>query len=641
MSRMVVTWIVLLLAFGSTLAAIGGCAQKQGLPKLIPRDVVFGNPEKARATVSPDGKMLAYLAPVDDMLNVWVKTIGKDDDRPVTSDTERSIVRYIWGPGSERVLYLQDAGGNENWRLYSVHLETGQVQDFTPYEDVQVHIVVWDKNFPNDLLISMNKDDVRLHDVYHLDLTTGDLEMIAKNPGNFVEWLADRDMTIRGGIAPTPEGGFMFMIRDDETADWRPFIEWGAEDALSSYPISFSRDGAFVYMTDSREANAGQLVKADAATGEVVKVIASDPQYDVGNVMFDKDTYEPQAVVVVKERDEWRILDETLAADFEALWKLDEGDLFITSRDNESKTWIVGFTKDDGPVSYYTYDRETKKGTFLFFHRPSLNEYTLAPMEPVSYTARDGMAIHGYITYPPGLERAGLPMVLLVHGGPWHRDTWGYNPEAQWMANRGYICLQINFRGSTGYGKDYLNAGNKEWGGRMHDDLIDGVNWTVDEGLADPEKIAIYGGSYGGYAALVGATFTPDVFACAVAAMGPSNLITFIETIPPYWTPLLSLMYERVGNPETEADFLESRSPLFKVDAIEIPILIAQGANDVRIKASESEQIVEAMRERGIDYEYMVFEDEGHGLLIEANRIKFYAAVEKFLSEHVGGRYEE
>jgi dipeptidyl aminopeptidase/acylaminoacyl peptidase len=321
--------------------------------------------------------------------------------------------------------------------------------------------------------------------------------------------------------------------------------------------------------------------------------------------------------------------------------EIEDGDLFITSRDNDSKTWIIGFTKDDGPISYYTYDKESKDATFLFHHRPELVSYRLAAMEPVSYTARDGMTIHGYITYPPGLDRTNLPMVLVVHGGPWYRDVWGYNPEAQWIANRGYICLQINFRGSTGYGKDYLNAGNKEWGGRMHDDLIDGVNWAVEQGIADPERVTIYGGSYGGYAALVGATFTPDVFCCAVAAMGPSNLITFINTIPPYWTPLLDLMYERVGNPETEEEFLKSRSPLFKVDRIEIPMLIAQGANDVRVKASESEQIVEAMREKGIDYEYMVFDDEGHGFLNPDNRLSFYAAVEKFLAKHMGGRFEE
>ena len=575
------------------------------------------------------------------MLNVWVRTIGQEDDRPVTHDAERSIVRYLWGPGSERVLYLQDVAGNENWRLYAVSLATGDVQDLTPFDNVQVQIVEWNKHFPNELLISMNKEDPRLHDVYHLDLTTGEIKMVAKNPGNVIEWLADRQMKIRGALTPTAEGGIDFLVRDTEDAPWRQIIEWGPEDALTSGPQAFSLDGKYIYLTDSRDVNAGRLVRADAATGEVVQVLVSDPDYDVENVMFDGDTYEPQAAVIVKDRDEWQILDKSLVPHFETLWALDDGDLFITSRDNAQTKWIVGFTKDDGPVSYYAYDTDTMESTFLFYHRPDLMDYTLAEMEPVSYQARDGMTIHGYITYPVGLERVDLPMVLNVHGGPWYRDTWGYNPEAQWLANRGYICLQINFRGSTGYGKQYLNAGNKEWGGKMHEDLIDGVNWALDEGIADPERVAIYGASYGGYAALVGATFTPDVFCCAVDAMGPSNLISFIESIPPYWTPMLSIMYKRLGNPETDAEFLKSRSPLFYVDKIEIPMLIAQGANDVRVNQAESEQIVEAMKEKGIDYEYMVFDDEGHGFLNEDNRLKFYAAVEKFLSTHMGGRYEE
>ncbi|MGD8628235.1 MAG: S9 family peptidase, partial [bacterium] len=285
-------------------------------------------------------------------------------------------------------------------------------------------------------------------------------------------------------------------------------------------------------------------------------------------------------------------------------------------------------------------NRDTKEATFLFVHRPALEEYTLASMEPITFTSRDGLKIEGYITYPPGIPRENLPVVLNVHGGPWHRDTWGYNPEAQWMANRGYACLQVNFRGSTGYGKEHLNAGNKEWGGKMHNDLLDAVDWVVGQGIADPERIAIYGHSYGGYAALVGATFTPEVFCCAIAGMGPSNLITFLETIPPYWKPLLDLMYLRVGNPNTEADFLKERSPLFKVDNIVIPMMIVQGANDVRVKQTESEQVVEAMRAKGIDCEYMLFPDEGHGFVKAENRLKFYGAAEQFLAKYLGGRVE-
>jgi dipeptidyl aminopeptidase/acylaminoacyl peptidase len=357
--------------------------------------------------------------------------------------------------------------------------------------------------------------------------------------------------------------------------------------------------------------------------------------------LIHPDNYEFQAIAFEKARLEWAILDESIKGDFNAIAKLDHGDFFIVSRDNTDKTWLVAFEKDNGPVSYYVYDRTAKEGIFLFNHRPELDKYTLASMEPISFTSRDGMTIHGYITYPPGKEKRDLPLVLDVHGGPWARNTWKFNTRAQWFANRGYACLQVNFRGSTGYGKEFVNAGDKEFGGKAQDDLVDAVNWAIEKGIADPERIAIWGESYGGYAALVGATFTPDLFCCAVDAFGPSNLITFIKAIPPWYATLLATIHKRMGNPETEEEFLKSRSPLFKVDQIKIPILIAQGANDVRVKQIESEQIVEAMKERGIEYEYMLFPDEGHGFRKPENKLTFFAAAEKFLAKHVGGRYEE
>jgi dipeptidyl aminopeptidase/acylaminoacyl peptidase len=631
------TWIVVLLAV--CVGIIIGCAERQ-VP-IIPREVIFGNPEKAIPRISPDGKMLAYIAPKDDVLNIWVRTIGQTDDRVVTDETNRDLFRYFWAADSKHIMYLQDKDGDENWNLYSVNIETDEIRSLTPHEDVQVNIVDSDKHFPDELLISMNKDNPQLFDVYHLDIPTGEVKLVAKNPGNIVEWVVDTSMKVRGAVVPTPEGGFQLLVRDTEDSDWRELLTWGPEDALASGTVGFTKDGKYMYLQDSRDANASRLVKVDVTSGDMVEVLAEDPMYDVGTIMVNPDTYEPEAVVFDKARTEWVLLDESLRDDFDAFRALDDGDVFLTSRDNDYRNVIVGFTKDDGPIPYYAFDRETNEATFLFYHRTALNDYTLASMEPMSYNASDGRTIHGYITYPPGMGRSNLPLVLVVHGGPWYRDSWGYNPEAQWFANRGYACLQVNFRGSSGYGKQHINAGDREWGGKMHDDLIDAVNWAIDKGIADPDRIAIYGGSYGGYAALVGATFTPDVFACAVAAMGPSNLITFIQSIPPYWKPLLDLMYKRVGNPETEAEFLKSRSPLFKVDQIEIPMLIAQGANDVRVKQAESEQIVAAMRDKGIDHEYMLFEDEGHGFVKAENRLKFYAAVEAFLAKHLGGRVEE
>jgi len=616
---------------------IAGCSQPQ--PKLIPRKVLFGNPVKVSPQISPDGNHLAYIAPKDNVLNVWVKAVGTDDDRVVTKDTDRGIRRYFWAFDSQHILYLQDKGGDENWRLYSVNLQTNEIRDLTPYEKVQVRITATNKRFPNEILISMNKENPKLHDVYHLDLPTGTLKKIAANPGNIIGWMPDADLKIRGAMASRPDGGFDLLVRDNEQAEWETLLTWDHENNLNSQPVNFSRDGKSMYLIDSRNSNAGRLVEMDLGTKQM-KELAEDPKYDVSGVMIHPDTYEVQAVTFYRARKEFVVLDESIREDVQAVRALDEGDYSIIDRDNADDTWLIGFTKDDGPVAYYAFERQTKKGTFLFTHMPALHDYTLADMEPISFASRDGLTIHGYITFPPGKSRRTLPLVLAVHGGPWSRDGWGFNPTAQWFANRGYICLQVNFRGSTGYGKDFVNAGDRQWAGKMHNDLIDAVRWAIEQGYADPEKVAIFGGSYGGYAALVGATFTPDVFCCAVDIVGPSNIITLLKSIPPYWVPLIEIFYRRVGHPEKDKEFLESRSPLFKVDQIQIPILIGQGANDPRVKQAESEQIVAAMKEKGLEYEYVVFPDEGHGFAKPQNRLKFFAIAEKFLAKHLGGRYE-
>jgi dipeptidyl aminopeptidase/acylaminoacyl peptidase len=606
---------------------------------LIPRETLFGNPEKATPQISPDGDRMAYLAPRDGVLNVWVGHVGRDDYRPVTHDTERGVRVFSWAHDARHILYLQDVGGDENWRLFSVDLDTGKEADLTPFENVQVHIVHHDKRHPNELLIAMNKDDERLHDVYWLDLKSGKLKLVAKNPGNVASWVIDAAMTVRGAVASTAEGGFDLLIRDSQGTDWRTLLSWDAEDALNSGPVGFTLDGESICILDSHGVNAAALVKLEIATGNK-EIIAQDPHYDVSDVTIHPDTYEVQMVSFVKARIQHQVVDPTIEEDIAAISRLNVGDFGIYNRTHDDNIWLVGFTQDQQPFSYYVYDRRLQEGTFLFYNRPELANYTLTAMEPISFQARDGLTIQGYLHTPYGAERNSLPMVLNVHGGPWHRDTWGYDPESQWFANRGYAVLQVNFRGSTGFGKDFLNAGDREWGGRMHDDLVDGVQWAIETGIADPKRIAIYGGSYGGYAALVGATFTPDLFSCAVDIVGPSNLLTFIETIPPYWSTYLAMIHRRVGNPATEPDFLKSRSPLFHVDRIKIPMLIAQGANDPRVKQSESEQIVAAMTDKGIDHEYMLFPDEGHGFAKPENRLRFYEAAEKFLAKHLGGRVE-
>lgn len=607
---------------------------------LIPRKVLFGNPEKTNPRISPDGKRLAYLAPVNNVLNVWVGAIGSDDYQPVTQDTDRGVRFYMWAADNKHILYIQDVGGNENWRLYATNIEAKETRDLTPFDNVQVQILEHDKHFPNELIIGMNKENIQVHDVYHLDLTSGELALVAKNPGNISGWVVDTQLKVRAATTSTPDGGSELLVRDSEQSEWRKILTWSPEDALASHPVGFTLDGQSLYVQDSRNANARRLIRLDLNTGESI-VLAQDPQYDVANVVIHPDTYEVQAVAFFKDRLEWQVLDPSIQIDFDHIREIHQGDFSINSRDDADEQWVISFTVDNGPIPFYVYDRKKQSAQFLFTNQPALNDYILAHMEPISFTSRDGLTIHGYLTLPVGEQRTNLPMVLNVHGGPWGRDVWGYRPDAQWFANRGYACLQVNFRGSIGYGKDFLNAGDKEWGRNMHNDLVDAVNWAIEQKIADPKKIAIYGGSYGGYAALVGATFTPDLFCCAIDVVGPSNLITLIKTIPPYWSTLLSTFHKRVGNPDTEEEFLKSRSPLFKADQIKIPILIGQGANDPRVKQAESEQIVEAMKSKGIDYEYMLFPDEGHGFAKPENRIKFYAAAEKFLAKHLGGRYEE
>jgi len=612
---------------------------------LIPRQTLFGNPERVSPHISPDGTRLAWIAPHEGVLNVWTAPASAEAGvdwgaaRVVTDDTDRGIRQFAWAHDGRHLLYLQDTGGDENWRLHDVDLETMQRRDLTPFDGVQARVIGMEPKFPTEILIALNKDNPELHDVYRLDLVTGELAKEVENPG-FIGWVADPHLVIRGSVAPRPDGSTVLMVRDSADDDWRVLLTVSADDAVTTGPIEFSEDGGSLLAESSVGANTGRLVRIDLATGEQ-QVLAEDPEADVGDVRIHPDTREPQIVTFQKDRSEYLVLDPSVAGDLAAIRALHPGDPVFTSADDADATWLVAFTNDSGPIPYFTYDRAGQTGRFLFENRPELSRYQLASMEPFSFTARDGLTVHGYVTFPPGGGRTGLPAVLNVHGGPWARDTWGFNPEAQWLANRGYLCVQVNFRGSTGYGKAFINAGDREWGGRMHDDLVDAVGFITGQGWADPERVAIYGGSYGGYAALVGASFTPDLFCCAVDIVGPSNLKTLIETIPPYWAPLIAQYHRRVGDPATDAGFLWSRSPLSRVHDIKIPLLIAQGANDPRVKQAESEQIVAALTEAGIEHEYLLFPDEGHGFAKPENRLRFYAAAEKFLARHLGGRSED
>lgn len=608
------------------------------LPPLVPREDLFGNPEKASPTISPDAKRLAYLAPDEGVLNVWVRTVGKEDDRSVTRDRKRGIRMYLWAYDGAHILYLQDRDGDENWHVYAANLNTGDIRDLTPHENVQAQLVAVDHRFPNEILVGLNLRDATVHDVHRVNLATGEAKLEVENPGNIVGWVADSQFQVRGAQAALPDGGFQLLARETTAAEWKPLVTWGPDE--EGHPYGFTPDGRGIYVGSSIGSDTQQLRTVDVVTG-AEETLASNPSVDLEEVLAHPTQDHIQAVAFNEDRLKWNILDPAIADDMNALKRYRDGDVHVASRSLDDHTWIVLYMLDNAPAAYYTYRRDARAIDFLFTTRPVLEKQTLATMKPVHVTTRDGLMLHCYLTLPPGIEPTNLPLVLNVHGGPWARDRWGYHPEAQWLANRGYACLQVNFRGSTGFGKRFLHAGDREWGAKMHDDLLDAVHWAVQQGIADPRRVAIYGGSYGGYAALVGAAFTPEVFACSVDIVGPSSIRTLIASIPPYWEPLKKLFYVRVGDPDTEPEFLDSRSPLYKADQIQCPLLIAQGANDPRVKQAESEQIVKALRDRGKEVEYLLFEDEGHGFARPENRLNFYAHAEKFLAKHLGGRSED
>jgi dipeptidyl aminopeptidase/acylaminoacyl peptidase len=611
------------------------------LPPLIPRDILFGNPEKLAPQISPDGKRLAWLAPdKQNVLQVWVKTVEKNDDKVVTADKKRGIRTYRWAKNSTTLIYLQDADGDENWHVYGVNLDSGNVRDYTPFQGVRADIVATNIKFPDEILVRMNLRDRRLFDVHRLNLITGAIVLDTENPGDVSGWAADDSFQIRAAQIQTSDGGTEIRIRENARSPWKSWLKVGPDEILNFR--DFTADGKAATLISSIGSDTARVVERGIATN-VEKIIAASPEVDAGNVIIRHRTHIVQAVSFAPGRARWTVVDPSIQADFDQIAKLNDGDFILVNRSDDDATWLLAFTSDRGPIRYYSWNRKAKKGTFLFAHQSRLNGLTLAEMKPVVVKSRDGLDLNSYLTLPVGVAPRHLPMVLLVHGGPWGRDLWGYNSVVQWLANRGYAVLQVNFRGSSGYGKKFLYAGNKQWGLKMHDDLIDTVEWAVQQGYADPERIAIMGGSYGGYAALAGLTFTPEKFACAIDIVGPSNLKTLISSIPPYWKTIRSIFDARMGNVDEpkDAELIKNASPLFKADKIVRPLLIAHGANDPRVNQKESEQIVEAIEKNKGKATYVLYPDEGHGFARPENQLDFNARAETFLAECLGGRAEQ
>ncbi len=638
------------IAFGCSAGEPDGAAEfgspEGPVPAIIPVAEFFDNPEVARARISPDGAWLAYLKAYQGKLNVFAKRIGTDEEIQLTDDTVRPVTGYFWSIDGSKILYVQDKGGDENYHVYAVPVDGTNrppARDLTPFEGVRAQIFAVPQESPGRILVGLNRRDPQVFDPYWLDLNSGELTMVTENPGRHLGYLLDHELRLRVAVGQNMEGGTDVFARDDESSEWRLVAGYPAEENVSA--VRFHRDNARLYVTsDHGEVDLSRLLLMDLASGEVEEV-ESDPEgeVDFGQAIFSDVTDELIATSYIADTVRIYFRDEGWKRDFERMRTLHAGAPEIGSSTLDERKLVVAFNDPADPGVTYLFDRDTGEGEFLFRPRPWLEDKGLADMHPISYRARDGLTVHGYLTVPRGVEPKGLPMILVVHGGPWARDMWGFQPEVQLLANRGYAVLQINYRGSTGYGKAFLNAAVKEWAGAMHDDLVDGVEWAIDNGIADPERVGIYGGSYGGYATLVGLTFTPEVFACGLDYVGPSSLVTLINSFPAYWRPFLEgSFYRHVGDPADVDDLedMQARSPLNFVDRIEDPLLIVQGANDPRVTQRESDQMAIALRDRGIPVTYLLAENEGHGFANADNRMALYRSMEVFFGECLGGRVD-
>lgn len=626
---------IVILIFAISL--IGQGSMTAEIP-LIPMKDFFRNAEKASFTLSPNGEYLAFTMPWESRMNVHVQKIGSTEISRLTSAKERDIAGYFWKSNS-RIIYIQDKGGDENFHLYAVDIDGSNPKDLTPFDKVTVQVIDDLKENEKEMIIAMNKNNPQLFDVYRINVTTGEMEMIAENPGNITGWITDHEGKLR--IANTTDGvNTSVLYRKTETDEWQLVVTTSFKETLA--PAMFTYDNKFVYMYSNIGRDKLALIKYDIENKKELELIFEHPEVDISNLMSSDKRKIITGVAFVTDKRDYHFFDDVrnnLQQELEE--RLPGYEVVVSNMSKNEDKVLVRTYSDKSRGAYYFYDLSTKEFLKLADVSPWLNEEDMADMKPVSFKARDGRVIHGYLTLPKDVEAKNIPVVVNPHGGPWYRDVWGFNPEIQFLANRGYAVLQINFRGSTGYGREFWEISFKQWGRTMQDDITDGVNWLIEQGIADAERVGIYGGSYGGYATLAGLAFTPDLYACGVDYVGVSNLFTFMNSIPPYWKPYLEMLYEMVGDPEKDKELLEQTSPVFHVDNIKAPLLIAQGANDPRVAKSESDQMVEALKKKGIDVPYIVKDNEGHGFHNEENRFEFYKAMEDFLGRHLGGRVEQ
>lgn len=638
-------FILALLAVLAALLGVGPAAA--GERELIPRRVFFDNPDRAAVRLSPDGRWISFHAPWEGVLNVWIAPADRPSEaRPLTTERRDPIIRSYWSYCSKRVLYFRDHRGDENWRLYAADIENGRKLALTPGSDVQAQLLHQSRTAPTSVIVGLNDRDPRHHDLYRLDVSSGEMELVMLCPPGVVGWIFDESGEPKLAQKMRDDGS-IDLLRVGGAKRLKRFINIPLEDGLNTTPVALLEGGRLI-LRDSRGRDTSALVAIDINDRDAEpEVLIEDPDADASEVLLHPETRQPQAVSFEYLRTRWKSIDPSIDADLQAIGAISGGEATVTGRSLDDSRWLVAFRHADGPTRYYMLERDDagrRSARYLFAHRDDLDGLELAPMHPVLIGARDGLKLPSYLTLPPHHDDAAgpPPMVLLVHGGPWSRDRWGFNPLHQLLADRGYAVLSVNFRGSTGFGKAFVNAGNRQWGAAMQDDLLDAVAWAVEHGHADADRVAIMGASYGGYAALSGLAFTPDAFACGVSLVGPSNLVTLLESIPPYWQPLRALWRERVGDYKSEQGrkLLLERSPISRVNDIARPLLLAHGANDPRVNRAESDRIAEALAEREVEVTYLLFPDEGHGLRTPANMLAFVACAEAFLSRHLGGRAE-
>ncbi len=605
----------------------------------IPLEDFFRNSEHTGYQLSPDGQYISYLAPYADRLNVFVRRVDQDDDHALrlTSETERSVAGYMWAD-NERLLFMKDTAGDENYQLYGVRRDGTDLRAYTAFEGVRTSLIDDLEEQPGYVMIGMNRRNAEVFDPYRLNLDTGELTLLAENPGNYQGWMTDHNGCLRAATAIIDGVNTQLLYRDTEEEPFRPVLTTNFRDTVSF--MEFTPDNREVYAATNLGRDKTVLVRMNPATCEELELLYENDTYDIASISYSRRRKKLLSVYCTGHKEPVRHYfdkeEEQLRQRIKAHFPNNR--YGIADTDKAERFYLIYVGGDRTRGAYWFYDAETDEARKIADLAPWIIPDEMNEMHAVTYQSRDGLRIEAYLTLPDGLTpdtAHNLPVVVNPHGGPWARDCWGYSSEVQFLSNRGYAVLQMNFRGSTGYGRKFLEASYKQWGLRMQDDITDGVQWLIGQGIADPKRVAIYGGSYGGYAVLAGLAFTPDVYACGIDYVGVSNLFTFMNTIPPYWRPMLEIMYEQVGNPETDHDQLAATSPALHAENIRVPLFIAQGANDPRVNKAESDQMVEALRQRGVEVEYMVKDNEGHGFHNQENRFDFYRAMERFLAKHL------